>query len=199
MTKLSNTRAIVLVPSVRHSRSIQMAVLIIISGILLVLLAGFLLVPVSLYIDTDENRYEVFQRPVFRFFLSTGDNAISPRLQLAGIRIPLQSKEKARKTGGVDKSTRKKPKRKSRFKRSASAWRFLAERAAKSFHVREAVLDVDTDDVVLNAQLVPVFFWASRGPVHLNTNFNGRVYVHIRACTRLARLLWVFIRFLTKK
>src|SRR5690606_40378994 len=97
-----------------------MAVLIIISGILLVLLAGFLLVPVSLYIDTDEKRYEVFQRPVFRFFLSTVDSAISPRLQLAGIRIPLQSNAKARKPGNIDDRTNKKPKRKSRFKRSAS-------------------------------------------------------------------------------
>lgn len=176
-----------------------MAVLIIISGILLVLFAGFLLVPVSLYIDTDEKRYEVFQRPVFRFFLSTGDSAISPRLQLAGIRIPLQSNAKARKPGSIDDRTNKKPKRKSRFKRSASAWRFLVERTFKSFHLDRAVLDLDTDDVVLNAQLVPVFFWASRGPVRLNINFNGRVYLHIQAFTRPARLLWIFLRFLTKK
>jgi hypothetical protein len=171
-----------------------MAALTIILCILLLLLAGFLFTPVSLYVDTDEGSYKVFQTPVFCFLVSGRDGTIVPRLQLAGINIPLQSKGKAKA-----KKTDKKPKRKSRFKKSISAWRFLIEKTLKSFIVNRAVVDLDTDDVVLNAHLVPVFFWASRGPMHLNINFNDRVYLHLQAYTRPARLLWIFIRFLTKK
>lgn len=172
-----------------------MAALAIILCILLLLLAGFLFTPVSLYVDTDEGSYKVFQAPVFRFLISGRDGTIVPRLQLAGINIPLQSKGKAKPA----KKTDKKSKRKSRFNKSISAWRFLVENTLKSLIVNRAVVDLDTDDVVLNAHLVPVFFWASQGPMHLNINFKGRVYLHLQAYTRPARLLWIFLRFLTKK
>jgi hypothetical protein len=172
-----------------------MTALAIILAILLILLTGFLLAPVSLYIDTEQGCYEVFQTPVFRFFVVIKNGTIVPRLQLAGINVPLQSKKKTKPV----KKTDKKHKKKSAFKKSVSAWRFLIERSLRSFDIKQAVVDLDTDNVVLNAQLVPVFFWASHGPVQLNTNFNGRVYFHLEARNRPARILWIFFQFLTKK
>lgn len=176
-----------------------MTALAIILLVFLLLLAGFLLTPVSLYVDTDEGCYEFFQTPAFRFFVLGRDGAIVPRLQLAGINIPLQSKRKTKgKTTPAEKADKKR-KGKSGFRKSGSAWRYLIEKSVNSLKVDQAVLELDTDDVVLNAHLVPVFFWASRGPVHMSINFNGRVYLHLQAYTRPGRLLWIFIRFLTKK
>jgi hypothetical protein len=170
-----------------------MTALAILSGVLLILITGFLFAPVSLYVDTIQGCYEVSQAPAFRFHIVIKDGEIVPRLQLAGINVPLQSK-----TNPV-KRTKKKPEKKSGFRRSLAAWRFLIERSLKSFDVKQAVVDLDTDDVVLNAQLSPLFFLASRGPLQLRTNFNGRVYFHLEARNRPARLLWIFLQFLIKK
>lgn len=172
-----------------------MTALAILSGVLLLLITGFLFAPVSLYVDTIQGCYEVSQAPAFRFHIVIKDGAIVPRLQLAGINVPLQSKAKTKSV----KRTETKPAKKSGFRRSLAAWRFLIERSLRSFDVKQAVVDLDTDDVVLNAQLSPLFFLASRGPLQLSTNFNGRVYFHLEARNRPARLLWIFLLFLIKK
>ena len=172
-----------------------MIAIVIILIILLILLTGFLLTPVSLYVDTDQGRYEVFQTPVFRFCVVIKNDTIIPRMRLVGINVPLQSKSKTTHAKKTDKN----PKKKSVLKKSVSAWRFLVGKLLRSFDIEQAIVDVDTDNVVLNAQLVPVCFWASHGPVQLNTNFNGRVYFHLEARNRPARILWIFFQFLTKK
>jgi len=172
-----------------------MTVLAFILAILLILVVGFLVIPVSLYIDTDQGRYEVFQRPAFRFFAIIKNGTIVPQLQIAGINVPLQSKRKR----PIKKAPKKSKDKKSTFRRSVSAWRFLIERSLKSFAIKHAVVDLDTDNVVLNAQLVPLFLLASQGPVRLSTNFNGRVYFHLEVRNRPAKILWIFLRFLTKK
>lgn len=171
-----------------------MTVLAFILAILLILVVGFLVIPVSLYIDTDQRRYEVFQKPAFRFFAVLKEDKIVLQLQIVGINIPLQSKRKS-----PIKEDRKKSKSKTTFRRSASAWRFLIERSLKSFDVKQVILDLDTDNVILNAQLVPVLLLASQGPVQLSANFNGRVYFHLDVKNRPAKILWIFLQFLIKK
>lgn len=172
-----------------------MTALAIILAILLILLFGFLFTPVFLYVDTDQGCYEVFQTPVFRFFVVIKNGTIAPQLQLAGLNVPLHSKEKTKPAKKGDK----KRKNKSGFKKSASTWRFLIERSLRSFDIQRAIVDLDTDNVVLNAQLVPIFFWASHGRVQLTTNFHGRVYFHLEARNRPVSILWIFFQFLTKK
>lgn len=163
--------------------------------IILLILFGFLLTPVSLYVDTDQGRYEIFQTPVFLFCVVIKNDTIIPRMRLVGINVPLQSKSKTKHSKKTDKN----PKKKSAFKKSVSAWRFLVWKLLRSFDIEQAIVDLDTDNFVLNAQLVPVCFWASHGPVQVNTNFNGRVYFHLEARNRPARILWILLQFLTKK
>jgi len=171
-----------------------MTLLAFILASLLILVVGFLVTPVSLYIDTDQRRYEVFQRPAFRFFAMIKHEAIVFRLQIVGINVQIQSKRKS-----PIKKDRKKSKSKMTFRRSASAWRFLIERSLKSFEIRQVIVDLDTDNVILNAQLVPVLLLASQGPVQLSANFNGRVYFHLEVRNRPAKILWIFLQFLIKK
>ena len=171
-----------------------MSILALIVAFLLILVVGFLFIPVSLYIDTDQERYEVFQKPAFRFFAVIKNETIVFQLQIAGINVPLQSKRKS-----PIKKDRMKSKSKTTFRRSASAWRFLIERSLKSFDVKQIIVDLDTDNVILNAQLVPVLLLASQGPVQLSTNFNGRVYFHLDVKNRPAKILWILLQFLTKK
>jgi hypothetical protein len=173
-----------------------MTVLTIISALFLILLIGFLFTPVYLYVDTSEERYEAFHSPVFRFSLTIQEHMVLPKLTLLGINIPLPTKEKS--TGVSQKPATKKAKR-TGIKKSFDAWRFLIRESVKSFDIRKVEVDVDTDDVLLNAQLVPVFLWATRGSVKLNTNFNGRVYFHLEVTNLPVKILWIFFRFSIKK
>jgi hypothetical protein len=170
-----------------------MITLVILLGILLLLILGFLFAPIVLYIDSDEQRLEVSQFPLTKIFFTFENYTVQPHVRFLGVDIPVKNKKSESPA-----ATKKKTKKKS-FKRSASAWRFLIYRVWKSFRVTRFDVDIDTDNVVTNAQLVPVFLLASRGPVQLNSNYQGRVYVHLEVTSLPARLLWIFLQFLTKK
>jgi hypothetical protein len=64
-----------------------------------------------------------------------------------------------------------------------------------SICIKRFNLNVDTDDVVMNAKMLPAFLFLSRGPVHLSTNFEGRVYFNLLAEVRLYRISGAFILF----
>src|SRR5690606_14612110 len=114
---------------------------------------------------------------------------------IIGFNIPAKEKKPVKKA-----RPKKKTETKSRgLKKSAHAWFFLIRKGLSSFRLRKLWLDVDTDDVVLNAQLVPVMMLLNRGPVWMQTNYNGRVSLQLVAEGRLNKLLWAFLRFLTKK
>ena len=170
-----------------------MVVINVVLFILLVLIIGFLFTPITLHIDTNESRYEIFQLPVFQISILFQNNFPTVKLRLIGINIPLKGKRNAPAT------QKKQGKTKRHFHKSFAAWKFLVNRLIKSFEVKRAVFDLDTDDVVLNAQLVPVFQFLSKGPVQLNSNFTGRVYLHLEMYNKPVRILWIFIQFLTKK
>ncbi len=175
-----------------------MWIVLTIVSVLLLLLIGVLVTPVVLYIDTDENRYEVRQLPAFRFSFDV--DQYKPQLRLLGIPVPINWTEKKKENTSVKKE--KKPENPSGgkgFSKSWRAWKFLVTRAIKSFRVKRFVLLVDTDDVVWNAQLTPLCLLASRGPCVIQTNDNGRMYCNFEASLTPGRLLWIFILFLTKK
>ena len=169
-----------------------MLALTIILLVLLLLFAGALFTPVILYVDTDLGRYEIFQLPVFRYSILLKDNVVKPRLRLLGIEINLKPKTDY-------KPKIKKAKPGSRAQKSLDAWLFLIQRLIRSFTVKKVVADLDTGDVVLNAQLFPVFMIAGREPVMLRINFSGRVYFHLEVSNRPAHILWIILKFLIKK
>ncbi|MCU0357623.1 MAG: hypothetical protein MUE95_08585 [Cyclobacteriaceae bacterium] len=176
----------------------MMWIVLTIGLILLLLLLGVLITPIVLFIDTDQNRYEVRQLPAFR--ISFDIKKLSPQLKLLGIPIPIKWNSQKSKEGSIEKEKQavKKSNRKG-FSKSWRAWKFLVTRAVESFRVKRFVVLVDTDDVVWNAQLTPLFLLASQGPCTLQTNYNGRMYCTLEASLTPGRLLWIFILFLTKK
>ncbi len=166
-------------------------------AILLILLLGFLITPLVLYIDTDEQRYEVRQLPAFTFFIDA--STLKPQLKLLGIPVPLTGWKKEKKEKPETKKPAPKEKGKHGFKKSFTAWRFLVQRIIRSFTIKRFTLLVDTDDVTLNAKLTPVCLLASKEPFLIQTNFEGRVYAHLEVLNRPVSILWIFLQFLTKK
>lgn len=174
-----------------------MGVLLVILLVLILLIIGFLITPLVLYIDSDEEQIEVRHLPVIRFYFNT--LTVTPHLRVLGISVPIPTGKK-KPAPDKEKAESQKHTTKGRLiKKSWAAWRFLIQRMITSFRIRRCVLLLDTDDVVLNAQLTPLFVFANRGPFTLQTNYNGRVYFHLEMVSRPARLLWILIQFITKK
>lgn len=162
--------------------------------VLLLFIIGVLVTPMVLYVDTQERRYEFVITGFFLFRLVTGET-IRPEMRIAGINVPF-SPGKKRET---EEESGKPAKKRQRVKKSFQAWRFLITRMIGSFRIKKFVADIDTGDVVVNSWLVPVLFFLRRPKAAMQINYEGRVYVHCEIQSRLIKLVWIFVRFLTKK
>lgn len=118
------------------------------------------------------------------------------RLRVLGFMVDTGKKLKAR-----DKIPEKKTRsaRQGRAGKSVSAWTDLFTRIMRSFRCKRFVCNVDTDDVVLNAQLFPVGYFISRGPAVINVNFERKYLLDIWIRVYVHRMLWAFIRFYLNK
>ncbi len=63
-----------------------------------------------------------------------------------------------------------------------------------AFRIRKLHLDLDTDDFMLNAWLVPVFSQVSSGHIRMRVNFEGTSSLILDVRTRLGSLLWILIK-----
>ena len=169
-----------------------MLVIYILLLIILALLLWIIFTPVYVRVDTTMDLYEVSQAGTIRMSLHPGEDALF-RMRVFGLQVPVKASGKSKKKPG------EREKKKSRFKRSASAWRYMVGGVLRSITLQRLACSVDLDNVVLNAQLVPVLMLVNRGPVSINTNLSGQYYLQLQVRARLNRLLWTFIRFLTKK
>lgn len=163
--------------------------LLIITLLIVTVIGWILIVPIYLVIDSDRSEYMICQAGVFSVRVYPGRDRILD-MKVAGFRVaPVMSPEKEAPHRKAKKPT----------KRSLDSWAYLARRIIRSFTIERFVIDIDTDDYVLNANLVPLFQFASRGVYSMNVNFSGRNYIGIKIMGRLIKLLWIFLTFLNKK
>jgi hypothetical protein len=142
-----------------------MATAFLIITLLIIMVVGWILVvPIHLVIDTDRSEYMIRQAGVFSVRVNPGRERLLD-MKVAGFRIdPVVPRKKDTRHREEKKST----------KRSFNSWVYLPQRIIKSFTIERFVIDVDTDDYVLNANLFPLFQFASDGVYSLNVNFSGR-------------------------
>ena len=161
-------------------------------SVIFFLIAWIVFVPIHSRINTDLDRYELSQLGTLMISVQPG---IKPfyKIKLLGFEIHPSNHPKVRH------SEPKKKKKNAGIKRSSTTWIFLFRGVLQSFRVKRITLDIDMDDVVLNAQLVPILLLVSGGPVRMQTNFNHRNYLDLDVEGRIDKILWTLIRFLTKK
>lgn len=154
------------------------------------ILGWVLFVPLVVDLDSDRATCEVRHPGTLRFRLT---KELKPQLSLFGIPIPLSTKGETSNSAKEKKGKTKTP--------SVSPTQFPAfiRRIVDSITIRRLAIDIDMDDVVLNAKLIPLFYTLSHGPVHLQTNFRGRVYGSLLGNVRLYKIAWAFIMLFTKK
>ena len=172
----------------------MMAVMIIIL-VLLGIVTWILIVPVVIYMDTEEQLYYVGFSGIKAFLIIESWDKLKikvrPPFFSFDINIAQGKADGKRKTRGKKKKAKR---RKIPFLSIVRlVWHML-----RTFRVKALRLNIDTDDYTLNAQLIPVFFALSQGNVRLNTNFHGRVDFHVEVENQLANMVRVFLPFLIK-
>lgn len=166
-----------------------MTALVIVLTIILFIGSWILFVPIVIDVDTVRAVYSVYQTGTFRFWL---EKDFQPKLRLVGLPAPIRQQKEVK----VEVQHREKKKGKPV---SIHRIRLLIKRVFQSIRIKRFQVDIDTDDVVVNAQLIPALLFLSRGPVQLTANFEGRVSANLLAEVRLYRLVWAMIEFFTKK
>ena len=160
--------------------------------ILIALFAGLilwiLLVPVIIKLDTSRNLYRfmlpgiVSARvvPTAEFFL------IRCRILFVPFTIDPLS------IGNRSKTKQEKVKKKKKRKRQ-SGRKLLKKfrKVTRAIRLRRLELDIDTDDFLLNAWLVPAFTAVnSYRNIQMQVNFEGNLFLHLDVRTRIAAILW---------
>jgi len=120
--------------------------------------------------------------------------SVIPSQDLAYIRgwiffIPFRTDLSRLKSGG-----RKKDKKKKKTGKQTRSIRMIRSIPA-AFQVRRLWLDVDTDDFMLNAWLIPAFSAInSQRNIQMQVNFEGHMMMDLDLRTRIVSLLWVVIK-----
>jgi hypothetical protein len=173
----------------------MIAVLLILLATIVIFLLWLLIIPVYLIVDTSADRYEIFQFGIFKLTWQPAGKFLF-RLRILG--IPVSMKTGGRSSPGPSEFVKKKRKGKTASK-SFDTWLYLVRGIIKSFRVKRLHCSVDTDDVVLNAQLYPVVLLMNQGRVSMNVNFNSQNYLDLAVVLKVYRVCWTLIRFFIKK
>lgn len=183
----------VLFTSASHAACKNMALIILIPALLILLLMWVIFVPVLLKINSRSQEYYIRQPGIFSISLSP-DIEKAFRIRVFGIHVKLKPATKP-----VEQLPVKKKKPGSFRKKSADDLFFLIRGIMRAIKIKELILQADLNDVVLNAQVVPLTLLASRGVVQVSVNFNKTYYFGLIMEARIHKMLWTYIRFLTKK
>jgi len=153
-------------------------------------LIWLLLGPVIVYIDSSSNRYFLNLPGIFHARIVSSENLLLVRGWI--LFVPYRFNP-FKKRGARKKKKEKAIEKKKKFKFPKGGAGMVKD-AVGTIRVRKLELDLDTDDFLLNAWLVPVFNVISFPNTRLNINFKGESSLLLDMRIRLGALLWVFIR-----
>ena len=165
--------------------------------IIILLLALFLFwilfAPVIIKMDSDNQKYSVTLPGIFKASVVPDDQLFHIRLWV--LFIPFRIKPFGR---AVQKTEGKQKKKKSgRDLSKVMKARFIALRElVYSFRLEKFWLNLDTDDFILNSQLVPVFTTINSRNVNLTVNFEGEISLFMIMKNRIASLLWIGMKYI---
>jgi hypothetical protein len=163
---------------------------IIIITLLLAFLLWLLLGPVILFLNTETNRYHLALPGIIKI-------AVVPSTELFHIRgwvffIPFKY-HPFRPRKGKRKEKPEKPKAKKKPRKVSGNINMVID-VVRSLRIRKLYLNLDTDDFILNAWLVPAFSYVNSENIRMRVNFEGTSSLLLDLRLRLGTLIWIFIR-----
>lgn len=160
---------------------------IIIISVLILLLLWILVAPVIIYLDTDRNRYFLSLPGIFKAMVIPSERLFHIRFRIFFVPFTYDPfTEKPEKKKKEKKIKKRRPKK-------ISGLFKLAIRVLRSFRIRKLELDIDTDDYILNAWLIPVFSTVNSENIQMRANFEGYASLLLDLRTRIGTLIWIFI------
>ncbi len=168
-------------------------ILLIIILTLLLFLTWILLAPVAFFVDTDGNKYLVSLPGIFSIAVVPDRELFYLRFRIFFIPYryhPFMKRSSKKKPMKEPEEKPVKKKKKRRFPGGIGMVRELAG----AFRIRKLYLNIDTDDVIVNAWLIPALSVINSGNIRMQVNFDGDTSLLLDLRTRLGSLLWVFAR-----
>ena len=156
-------------------------------SVVVVTLLWILLGPVIIYLDTQEKQYRVGLPGIIKASVVPSEEIfhIRGRFFLFPFRVhPFRAKKRS-------------PLKTSQGKRKSmklSQGLKLGTNILASFRIRKLDMDIDTDDFMLNAWLVPAFSSINSENIHMQVNFEGNASLMLDVRTRLGTLAWALIK-----
>lgn len=173
-----------------------MIFVLLLPAILAVLILWIVFVPVYIIMNTRKEFYSIHQAGTFRISLHPNQREFL-KVRVLGFTIPRSTNQTVKKKALNEGKVIHKGKRRKR--KSFAAWQFLFRGILESFECKRLNCTVDSGDVVLNAQLVPLMVAMNRGVVQMSVNFRGESDMDLIILCRTNKVIWTVIRFLTKK
>ena len=155
------------------------------------MLLWILVVPVIIFLDTDHNRYLLALPGIFKAMVVPSEYFFHIRGRI--FFVPFTYNFFLRKPGKKkkDKETEKSAKKR-RPKKIFGEFK-LAIHVLRAFRIRKLELDIDTEDFLLNAWLIPVFSTVNSENIQMRANFEGYASMLLDLRIRISDLLWIFI------
>ena len=157
-------------------------------GVLLLVIIGFLFLPLQLYFNTIKNEYFVRLGHLAKAYLE-GDKEeiIRFRLWVLGYQFFLYPLKKK-----ASRKTIERPKKKVK-KRELNIGRIL--QIGRAFKIHEFELNIDTGNYVRNAQLYPLFGFLNHHIAHCQINYRGTNSLVLDIRSRPFTILKSFIHY----
>jgi hypothetical protein len=159
-------------------------------AIIVATLLWILFGPVVIFLNTDLDRYFLALPGIFKAAVVPADGLFHIRGWI--FFIPFTYNPILRKKRKRGKRPEKEPAG-VRPKKLTGGVRMATE-MVRSFRIRRLLLDIDTDDFVLNAWLVPLFSFVNYENIQMRVNFEGTASMHLEMRNRMATMLWIFIK-----
>jgi len=168
----------------------------IVIGILLILLCWLLFAPIFLYINTNKKKYMAGLPGIFNLSLIPDEEQIFHfQIWVVFIKINFYLfKQKEEETDAIFKRKKLKKKRKIPGRKTILLIIKIFRKIVKSSRLKTLYLNIDTDDVITNAYLIPIFAGLHRNNINLSVNYNGNVEIIIRIENNIFHMLVVTIQ-----
>jgi len=153
-------------------------------------LLWFLLGPVIIFVNSEENTYSVALPGIAKASLVPKDGLFMIRGSV--FFIPYRFNPFGGRSKKNQKQKGRSPRKKRPFKLRGGI--NMGRNILHAFRVRKLHLNIDTNDFTLNAWLIPVFSAVNSENIRLQANFEGEATLLLDLRTRLGALLWAMIK-----
>ena len=171
-------------------------IFIILISVFVLITAWLLFAPLYIRINTDEKKYDAGLSGIVTINLVADvEELFFMRIRIFSINFmfyPFRLKEPGKKAG-KKKKTKKKKRKMPEFK---TIWLFIKIfwKVIKSSKIKKLKFSIDTDDVIKNAYLIPVFAAVNRKNINLNVNYSGRLSLIVDFENNIFNMLFVTIK-----